>query len=87
MTRNTLIDLKNPNKMQTSINLGRKIIFLILFIQCDLQGHLMSKVKVPNESQIMTSYLKLILNVYSKTPPIRPPLGPVQMVGLAGWSD
>ena len=28
----------------------------------DLQGHLRSKVMVPNESPIMTSYLMLILN-------------------------
>ena len=35
-----------------------KSFFLILRIHCDLQGHLRSKVKVPNESQIMTSYLK-----------------------------
>ena len=32
-------------------------------IHYDLQGHLRLKVKVPNESQIMTSYLKLIVNV------------------------
>ena len=50
--------------MQNFINLGRKIIFLFYeFINCELQGHLKSKVKVPNESQIMTSYLKLIVNV------------------------
>ena len=50
--------------MQNFINLGRKIIFfLILRRHCDLKGHLMSKVKVPNESPVMTSYLKLIVTV------------------------
>ena len=50
--------------MQSFINLGRKIIF---FKFCDvtvtLKGHLRSKVKVPNESPVMTSYLKLIVTV------------------------
>ena len=41
----------------------KKYFLKILFIHCDLQGDLRSKVKVPNESQIMTSYLKLIVNV------------------------
>ena len=50
--------------MPSFINLGRKIIFLkILRRHCDLKGHLRSKVKVPNESPVMTSYLKLIVTV------------------------
>ena len=49
--------------MQSSINLGRKIFFYILLRHCDLKGHLRSKVKVPNESPVMTSYLKLIVTV------------------------
>ena len=48
--------------MQSFINLGRKIIF---FKFCDITaiGHLRSKVKVPNESPVMTSYLKLIVTI------------------------
>ena len=50
--------------MQSIINLGRKIIFFkIVRCHCDLKGHLRSKVKVPNESPVMTSYLKLIVTV------------------------
>ena len=50
--------------MQSIINLGRKIIFFkIVRRHCDLKGHLRSKVKVPNESPVMTSYLKLIVTV------------------------
>ena len=50
--------------MPSFINLGRKIIFLkLLQCHCDLKGHLRSKVKVPNESPFMTSYLKLIVTV------------------------
>ena len=48
--------------MPSFINLGRKIIFFkLLQRHCDLKGHLRSKVKVPNESPVMTSYLKLIV--------------------------
>ena len=50
--------------MQSFINLGRKLIFFkILLRHCDLKGHLRSKVKVPNESPVMTSYLKLIVTI------------------------
>ena len=59
----SLLKCPDINKMQNSINLGRKIILKLFLIHCDLQGHLRSKVKVPNECQIMTSYLKLIVNV------------------------
>ena len=41
--------------MQSFINLDRKIFFF------DLIGYLRSTVKVPNESPVMTSYLKLIV--------------------------
>ena len=51
-------------KMQSFIKLGRKIIVLkILLRHCDLKGHPRSKVKVLNESPVMTSYLKLIVTV------------------------
>ena len=43
--------------MQSFINLGRKIIF---FKFCDVTR---SKVKVPNESPAMTSYLKLRVTI------------------------
>ena len=50
--------------MKSFINLGRKLIF---FKFCDVTvtplGHLRSKVKLPNESPVMTSYLKLIVTV------------------------
>ena len=48
--------------MQGFINLGRNFFFLILCRHCDLIGHLTcrSKAKVPNESPVMTFYLKLI---------------------------
>ena len=49
--------------MQSFMNLGRKIFF---FKFCDITmtlGHLRSKVRVPNESPVMTSYLKLIVTV------------------------
>ena len=35
----------------------------LICYQNDLKGHLRSKVKVPNESPVMTSYLKLIVTV------------------------
>ena len=44
--------------MQSFINLGRKVFFLKFCCRhCDLIGHLRSKVKVPSESPVMTSYL------------------------------
>ena len=46
--------------MQSLINLGRKIFFFNFY---DLIGHLRSKVKMPNESPVMISYLKLIVTV------------------------
>ena len=50
--------------MQSFINLGGKIIFLKFYdVTVTLKGHLRSKVKVPNESPVMTSYLKLIVTV------------------------
>ena len=49
--------------MQSFINLGRKIISLILYRHCDVIRPLRSKVKVPNESDVMTSYLKLTATI------------------------
>ena len=50
--------------MPSFINLGRKIIFFkILRHHCDLKGHLRSKVKVPNEIPVMTSYLRLVVTI------------------------
>ena len=72
MTRNALTDpkiyffckelicYKNAKLHQPSL----KIFF---FKFCDVifpyKGHLRSKVKVPNESPVMTSYLKLIVTI------------------------
>ena len=50
--------------MQNFINLCRKIFFFKIFLRhYDLIGHLRSKVKVPNESPVMTSYLNLIVTI------------------------
>ena len=46
--------------MQSFINLGRKIFLKNFFY---LIGHLRSKVKMSNESPVMTFYLKLIVTI------------------------
>ena len=49
--------------MQCFINLGRKVSFNFVTYFFPYKGHLKSKFKVPNESPVMTSYLKLIVTV------------------------
>ena len=50
--------------MQSFITLGRKKFFCNFVTKLfPYKGHLRSEVKVPNESPVMTSYLKLIVNV------------------------
>ena len=71
MTRNELIDPKIDFLIKTCIllkckvssNYVEKFIFLNLLHHCDLIYHLRSKVKVPNESPVMTSSLNLIVTI------------------------
>ena len=50
--------------MQSFINLIRKKVFLnFVMYFFPYKGHLRSKVKVSNQSPVMTSYLKLIVTV------------------------
>ena len=73
MTRNALTEPKiyffvrnlYGTKMQSFINLGRKKVSLNYDIKSAYKGHLRSKAKVPNESPVMTSYLKLIGTIYA----------------------